>query len=38
MKYIYQKRTLHSFPDHFKIKESYMYVPAVQTPRLSFPF
>lgn len=35
MKYIYQKRTLHSFPDCLKFKESYMYIPAVQTPSLS---
>lgn len=33
MKYIYQKRTLHSFPDYLKLK-SYMYLQ-LQIPRLS---
>lgn len=36
MKYIYQKRTLHSFPDDFKLK-SYMYLQS-QTSRLSLSF
>lgn len=36
MKYIYQKRTLHSFPDYLKLKR-YMYLQ-LQTSRLSLPF
>lgn len=31
MKYIYRKRTLHSFPDYLKLIKN-LYVPTVHTP------